>query len=311
MFPIYKTEESKDCYVDVDVLFRRRRKTEKNGKEKGGKYSERDITFFWRRKAEREKEENIWKWSLQNLSRIFRSLSFGLETFANFWRVLELVSENLVSRKKSLGFGFGEFGLGKKYWFRFQKIWSLKRVSVSVSENMVSEKKFRCRFRSKFCYRHSVLSTEAFYWNGRITSRAVGSSNLEPACALRIIVAHCSDRHRLTAILEPFAVSLHSCVSGVSNLDLVPLKEIFVFSCNNRSAQNLVTHPPSLTVQGDILRLNRGARQTGQPNNWSDHFDQFVCWSGPLLRAITADSFTRWSAVLVIGIWASDGMTSL
>ena len=129
LFPIYKTEESKDCYVDVDVLFRRRRKTEKNGKEKGGKYSERDITFFWRRKAEREKEENIWKWSLQNLSRIFRSLSFGLETFANFWRVLVSVSENLVS-EKSLGFGFRDFGLRNK-------------VSVSVSENLVSEKNSR------------------------------------------------------------------------------------------------------------------------------------------------------------------------
>ena len=38
------------------------------------------------------------------------------------------VSANLVS-KKSLGFGFGKFGLGKK-------------VSVSVSENLVSEKSF-------------------------------------------------------------------------------------------------------------------------------------------------------------------------
>ena len=63
--------------------------------------------------VEKEKEENIWRRSLQKLSRILRSLSFslGLETFANFWRVLVSVSENLVS-KKSIGFGFGKFGLG-------------------------------------------------------------------------------------------------------------------------------------------------------------------------------------------------------
>ena len=55
------------------------------------------------------------------MSNILRSLGFGLglETFANFWRVSVLVSENLVL-EKSLGFGFGKFGLGKK-------------VSVSVS----------------------------------------------------------------------------------------------------------------------------------------------------------------------------------
>ena len=51
----------------------------------------------------------------------------GVETFANFLRVLVSVSENLVS-EKSLGFGF-------------EKIWSRKKVSVSVSENLVSENK--------------------------------------------------------------------------------------------------------------------------------------------------------------------------
>ena len=88
----------------------------------------------------------------------------GFETFAIFLRVSVSVSENLVSekkfrfrfrkiwpRKKSLG--FGKVGLGKKsrfrkIWFRkkslgfgFKKIWSRKKVSVSVSENLVSEKK--------------------------------------------------------------------------------------------------------------------------------------------------------------------------
>ena len=40
--------------------------------------------------------------------------------------------------------GFGEFGLRKK-------------ISVLVSENLVSDKKSRFWFRSKFWYRHSVL----------------------------------------------------------------------------------------------------------------------------------------------------------
>ena len=57
----------------------------------------------------------------------------GFKTFANFFRVSVSVSENLVSekksrfrfrkvwsRKKSLGFGFGKFGI-------------VKKVSVSVS----------------------------------------------------------------------------------------------------------------------------------------------------------------------------------
>ena len=66
---------------------------------------------------------------------MLRSLGFGLglETFANFLRVLVSVSENVVSEKKyrfrfrknlvsekSFGFGFRKFGIGKK-------------VSVSVS----------------------------------------------------------------------------------------------------------------------------------------------------------------------------------
>ena len=79
---------------------------------------------------EKEKEENIWRRSLQKLSRILRSL--GLETFANFGRISASVMENLVS-EKSVGFGFGKFGLRKK-------------VLVSVSENLLLEKKSRYRF---------------------------------------------------------------------------------------------------------------------------------------------------------------------
>ena len=79
------------------------------GEEKGGKYSEKENIFFWRRrKTEKEKEENICGKSLQKLSRILRSLGFGfghglgLGTFANFWRVPVLVSENLVTEKVSV-----------------------------------------------------------------------------------------------------------------------------------------------------------------------------------------------------------------
>ena len=93
-------------------------------------------------------------------------------------KVLVLVSENLVSEKKgsvsvsenlvsekSLGFGIRKFGLGKevsvlvseKNGFRFRRIWSRKKKSrfwfrkiwsrkkVSVSENLVMEKKYRFR----------------------------------------------------------------------------------------------------------------------------------------------------------------------
>ena len=45
--------------------------------------------------------------------------------------------------KKSLGFGF-------------EKNWSLKKVSVSVSENLVSEKKSRFRFRKNLVSEKSL-----------------------------------------------------------------------------------------------------------------------------------------------------------
>ena len=56
--------------------------------------------------------------SFRKSSKIFRSPSFslGLETFANL--VLALVSENSVSEKRSR--------------FRFRKIWSQKKLLVSV-----------------------------------------------------------------------------------------------------------------------------------------------------------------------------------
>ena len=86
---------------------------------------------------------------------MLRSLGFGLglETFAKFFMISVSVSKNLVSeikyrfrfqkiwyRKRSLGFGFRIFGLGKKVSVSFsEKNWSRKKVLVL--ENLVSEKK--------------------------------------------------------------------------------------------------------------------------------------------------------------------------
>ena len=108
-------------------------------------------------------KSQIFRISFQKMLRSL-GLGLGLETFAKFLRVSVSVSKNLVSEKKSrfrknlvseksLGFGFGKFGLGRKYRFRFRK----NLVSVLVSENLVSQKKSRYRFRSNFWYRYSVL----------------------------------------------------------------------------------------------------------------------------------------------------------
>ena len=101
-------------------------------------------------KKSQYQSQKIWSKKIS----LEKSLSLGLAKFGlKFFSVL--VSKNLVPKKvsvsvsknlvleKSLGIGFGKFGVGKK-------------VSVSVSENLVSEKKSRYRFRSKFWYRHSV-----------------------------------------------------------------------------------------------------------------------------------------------------------
>ena len=85
----------------------------------------------------------------KNLKDISSCFGLSLETFANFWRVS--VSEMLVSQKKvsdaalensvlekSVGFGFGKFGLGEK-------------VSVSV-KILVSSFSDHCttRFHNSF-----------------------------------------------------------------------------------------------------------------------------------------------------------------
>ena len=73
-----------------------------SGGEEKRRRKKKENNWRRRRKTEKEKEENIWRRSLQKLSRILRSLGFGLglETFSNFWRVSVSVSEILFSEKK-------------------------------------------------------------------------------------------------------------------------------------------------------------------------------------------------------------------
>ena len=81
------------------------------------------------------------------MSIICKSLGLSLETRDNFLRVSVSVSKGLVS-KKSLGFGIEKFGLVKKVSVSvLENLVSEKKVSVSVSENLVSEKKSRYWYR--------------------------------------------------------------------------------------------------------------------------------------------------------------------
>ena len=137
-------EESKDCNVDIDidVLFRRRRKRRKI-------FGEGEYLFSGGKENQRRKRRKIFG---EDLPRILRSLSFGLETFANFWRVSVSVLENLVSEKVSVLVSENLVS-EKKYRFRCRRILSrIKRIGFGF----VLEKKSRYRFRSKFWYRHSV-----------------------------------------------------------------------------------------------------------------------------------------------------------
>ena len=116
------------------------------GEEKEGKYLEKgNIIFFRRKRKTGKKEKRNWKRSLRNLSRILKShgVGFGLVTFANLWRVLVLVSENLVSDKKSQFLFRKIWSRQKKYQYR--RIGSWKKVSVLILENLVLEKKPRFR----------------------------------------------------------------------------------------------------------------------------------------------------------------------
>ena len=78
--------------------------------------------------------------------RILRSLGFGLG-LETFANFWRVSVSVLENLVSEKSLGFREFGLGKK-------------VSVSVSENWVSEEKSWYWFRSKFWYRHSVFAID-------------------------------------------------------------------------------------------------------------------------------------------------------
>ena len=58
--------------------------------------------------------------------------------FRDFCRLFEGFGFAQIGLGKSLGFGFRKVGFEKKS--RFRKIWSRKKVSLSVSENLISKK---------------------------------------------------------------------------------------------------------------------------------------------------------------------------
>ena len=146
------TRPSKQCKSLIDILildniWRRDFFVEenKNGEEKGGKYLEKENISYLEEKKNREGKgmkylekispkivKDIEKcrfqsWS-QDLCQFFEGFGVGFGEFW-FWRIL--------SRKNSLGFGFGEFCLAKKsLGFGFGKFGLEKRVSVW--ENLVS-----------------------------------------------------------------------------------------------------------------------------------------------------------------------------
>ena len=131
-------EESKDCNIDidVDVLFRRMKEN----------IWRRRISFFWRKRKPEEKGGNIWKRYLKDIEK--SQFRFQSRDFCQFL--------------EGFGISFGEFGLGKKVSvlvlenlvsekksrFRFRRIWSRKKVSVS--ENLVSEKSLGIGFSQHF-----------------------------------------------------------------------------------------------------------------------------------------------------------------
>ena len=82
-------------------------------------------------------KSQIFRISFQKMLRSL-GLGLGLETFAKFLRVSVSVSKNLVSEKKSR-FRFRKiWSRTKSIDFGFGKIWPRKKVSVSVSDNLVS-----------------------------------------------------------------------------------------------------------------------------------------------------------------------------
>ena len=52
------------------------------------------------------------------------------------------------------------FGIEKSIGFSIENIWYRKKHRIRYRRNLVSEKKFRIRFRSDFGYRHTLAGEE-------------------------------------------------------------------------------------------------------------------------------------------------------
>ena len=127
-------EESKNCYFDVDVLFRRRKK--------GRKYSEKENIFFLEEEKNREGKGGKY------LEKIFPKIVKDIEKSR---------SPDSCQFLDGFGIGFGKFGLGgKKSQFWFRKIRSQKTSIGFGSGNLVSEKVSRFRFRKIWSLKQSL-----------------------------------------------------------------------------------------------------------------------------------------------------------
>ena len=119
-------EESKHCYVNVDVLFRRKifgegeylfLEEKKNAEGKGGKYLEK-ISPKFVKDIEKSRSRDFCQFLVSVSVSVLENLVLGKKYHFRFWRIWfqkkVSVSENLVAETKS----------------RFRKIWSWKKVSV-------------------------------------------------------------------------------------------------------------------------------------------------------------------------------------
>ena len=93
-------------------------------------------------------------------------LTFRFQTswFETFAKFLQASVSVSENLVSEKSLGFGEFGLGKKYQFRI--IWSGKKVSVLVFGKFGLGKKSWFQFHSKFWSHHSVIASTNHIGNG-------------------------------------------------------------------------------------------------------------------------------------------------
>ena len=112
------------------------------------------ISFLWRRRKQRRKKRKIFGEDLSKKCQRYWEVS----VLVSVSRLLPISGgfrcwfRRIWSREKSIGFGFGRFGLRKKLWVSVTE--NLVSKKESVSENLVSKKKFRFR---KIWYRKKSL----------------------------------------------------------------------------------------------------------------------------------------------------------